>query len=77
MVSTVEGTFKTFRHWLEQGFPESHSIDNAVKYALGQLHASVTVENLSEAIEDLETISAIANGLAAYLKRESERLKEA
>lgn len=74
VVSTVEGTFRTYQHWLAKGFPPEHAIDNAIKYALGQLESGVDIDNIQRSLDDIETIAAIAQSIAAVLRRKLDAM---
>ena len=75
VVSTVEGTFRTYQHWLGKGFPQAHAINNAMKYAVGQLESGVDTDNIQQSLDDIETIASIAQGIAALLRRKLDAVR--
>ncbi len=75
VVSTVKGTFQTYQHWLAQGYSQMHAIDNAMKYAAGQLRSGVSVDNIQQSLDDIETISIIAQTIAIILRRDLESIR--
>jgi len=41
VIGTIQGVYKTKRHWINQGYDEHHAIKNAIQYGIGQLAAGV------------------------------------
>jgi hypothetical protein len=69
----VVSTFRTYQHWLGKGFP--HAINNAMKYAVGQLESGVDTDNIQQSLDDIETIASIAQGIAALLRKKLDAVR--
>ncbi len=68
-LSTVKGSLNFAEHFAEQGYSSKHATRNAVKYGIGQLEASVSIDNLERVASDLKSMAVIAQSLADYLER--------
>jgi len=70
VIGTIQGAFKTKRHWMKKGFDEDSSIEKAVSYAFGQIMAgtgsNVSLEDAEKAFRE---ISAIAHSFADACKQ--------
>ncbi len=72
-LSTVRATLNTYQYWLRKGYPEKHAMDNALKYALGQLHSIITPDNLGESLRNFALMSSISGAIALVLERELKK----
>jgi len=73
VISTIQGAFKTKRHWMKEGYDEKHAIKNAVNYALGQLKASVSSDNIETTIKAFREMAVIATTFANLLEQNTPK----
>ena len=73
-LSTVKGSLNFAEHFAEQGYPSKHASRNAVNYAIRQLEASVSIDNIERVASDLKSMAIIAQSLADYLEQKKKVL---
>ncbi len=73
-LSAVKGSLNFAEHFAKQGYPSKHATMNAVNYGIGQLEASVTIDNIESVASDLKSMAVIAQSLADYLERKKSFL---
>jgi len=70
VIGTIQGAFKTKRHWMKKHSDEDSSIEKAVSYAFGQIIAGTGSNvSLEDAEELFREISAIADSFADACKQ--------
>ncbi len=69
-LSTVRGTLNTYHHWLRKGYSEKHSMDNAIKYAMGQIQSIVARDALRASVSDFQLMGQISQTVADLLQSE-------
>ena len=67
-LSTVGATFKTYQHWLGENYSDKHSMDNAIKYGVGQIQAIADPNSIEDSLHDFETLATISQKLADTLR---------
>ena len=70
-LSTVRGTMNTYQYWVRQGYSEKHAMDNAMKYAVGQVKSIISTDRLGQSHRNFELVASISATIAKVLERES------
>ncbi len=73
-LSTVKGSLNLAEHFAKQGYSSKHATKNAVSYGIGQLEASVNIDNIDRVASDMKSMAIIAQSLADYLERKKSSL---
>jgi len=68
VAGTIQGAFKTKRYWMSQGYDKKHAVNNAVQYAVGQIKAGTSADNLERVIGIFRELSGIATAFADMLE---------
>jgi len=69
VIGTIQGVFKSKRHWMKQGYDEDHAIKNAIQYGIGQISAGVgRTCNLETTIEMFRELAEISTAFANRLE---------
>jgi hypothetical protein len=67
-LSTLSATFKTYRHWLREGFSEDHSMKNAITYGVAQVQSIVSSDSIQNSLHDFEMLATISQKMADVLR---------
>ncbi len=67
-LSTVVATFKTYRYWLRQNYSDKHSMDNAIRYGVGQIQSVADPNSIEDSLHDFEMPATISQKLANALR---------
>lgn len=70
VIGTIQGVYRTKRHWMKQGYDEDHAIENAIQYGIGQLAAGVGKTcNVETTIRMFRELAEIATAFANKLEQ--------